>query len=98
LVPSPLLPGVPTIAAAGVPGYDVTIWYAVFGPAKMPADIVQQLYGNLRNVMAVPKMKEALEALGTDPNIQPPVELAKIIRAESEKWATVVKVSGAQAD
>lgn len=98
VVPSPLLPGVPTIAAAGVPGYDVTIWYAIFGPAKMPAEIVQQLYGALRNAMAVPKMKDGLQALGTDPNIQPPAELAKIIRAESEKWAAVVKASGAKVE
>ena len=97
-VPSPLLPGVPTIAAAGVPGYDVTIWYAIVGPAKMPADIVNRLYTDLRTVMATPKMKESLEALGTDPNIQPPAELARIIRAESEKWAAVVKASGAKAE
>jgi tripartite-type tricarboxylate transporter receptor subunit TctC len=98
VVPSPLLPGVPTIAAAGVPGYDVTIWYAIVGPAKMPADIVNRLYTDLRTVMATPKMKESLEALGTDPNIQPPAELARIIRAESEKWAAVVKASGAKAE
>ena len=98
IVPSALLPGVPTIAAAGVPGYDVTIWYAIVGPAKMPADIVNRLYTDLRTVMATPKMKESLEALGTDPNIQPPAELARIIRAESEKWAAVVKASGAKAE
>ena len=97
-VPSPLLPGVPTIANAGVPGYDVTIWYAILGPAKLPADIVNRLYTDLRTVMAAPKMKESLEALGTDPNIQPPAELARIIRAESEKWGAVVKASGAKAE
>ncbi|MBC7803116.1 MAG: tripartite tricarboxylate transporter substrate binding protein [Candidatus Parcubacteria bacterium] len=98
VVPSPLLPGVPTIAAAGVTGYDVTIWYAILGPAKLPNDIVQKLYNALRTAMGTPKMKEALEALGTDPNIQPPAELARIIRAESDKWAAVVKASGAKAD
>jgi len=97
-VPSPLLPGVPTIAAAGVPGYDVTIWYAIVGPAKMPEDIVNRLYNDLRTVMATESMKEGLAKLGTDPNIQPPAELARIIRAESEKWGTVVKASGAKAE
>jgi tripartite-type tricarboxylate transporter receptor subunit TctC len=97
-VPSPLLPGVPTIAAAGVPGYDVTIWYAIVGPAKLPADIVNRLYTDLRTVMATPKMKESLEALGTDPNIQPPAELGRIVRTESEKWGAVVKASGAKVE
>jgi len=96
--PSPLLPGVPTIAAAGVPGYDVTIWYAIVGPAKMPEDIVNRLYNDLRKVMATEAMKEGLAKLGTDPFIQSPAELARTIRAESEKWGAVVKASGAKAD
>jgi tripartite-type tricarboxylate transporter receptor subunit TctC len=96
--PSALLPGVPTIAAAGVPGYDVTIWYAILGPARMPADIVQRLYRDLRAVMATPKMKESLEALGTDPWILGPEELGKVIRDESAKWGETVKRSGAKAE
>jgi tripartite-type tricarboxylate transporter receptor subunit TctC len=96
--PSSLLPGVPTIAAAGVPGYDVTIWYAITGPARMPADIVQRLYKGLQAVMATPKMKESLEALGTDPWILGPDELAKVIRDESAKWGETVKRSGAKAE
>ena len=97
-VPSALLPGVPTIAAAGVPGYDVTIWYAILGPARMPADIVQRLYKDLQAVMAAPKMKESLEALGTDPWILGPDELGKVIREESAKWGETVKRSGAKAE
>jgi len=96
--PSSLLPGVPTIAAAGVPGYDVTIWYAILGPARMPADIVQILYKGLQTVMGAPKMKESLEALGTDPWILGPDELAKVIREESAKWGETVKRSGAKAE
>ncbi|MGQ0509220.1 MAG: Bug family tripartite tricarboxylate transporter substrate binding protein [Betaproteobacteria bacterium] len=96
--PSALLPGVPTIAAAGVPGYDVTIWYAIMGPARMPADIVQVLYKGLQSVMATPKMKESLEALGTDPWMLGPDELGKVIRDESAKWGETVKRSGAKAE
>lgn len=97
-VPSALLPGVPTIAAAGVPGYDVTVWYAILGPANMPADIVQRLYKDLRTVMGSPKMKESLEALGTDPWVLGPDELGKVIRDESAKWGETVKRSGAKAE
>jgi tripartite-type tricarboxylate transporter receptor subunit TctC len=96
--PSALLPGVPTIAAAGVPGYDVTVWYAILGPANMPADIVQRLYKDLRTVMGSPKMKESLEALGTDPWVLGPDELGKVIRDESAKWGEMVKRSGAKAE
>jgi tripartite-type tricarboxylate transporter receptor subunit TctC len=96
--PSALLPGVPTIAAAGVPGYDVTIWYAILGPANLPADIVQRLNRDLRTVMGMPKMKESLEALGTDPWMLGPDELARIIREESAKWGETVKRSGAKAE
>jgi len=96
--PSALLPGVPTIAAAGVPGYDVTIWYAILGPARMAAEIVQRLHKGLQAVMATPKMKDSLEALGTDPWILGPEELTKVIRDESAKWGEMVKRSGAKAE
>lgn len=96
--PSALLPGVPTIASAGVPGYDVTIWYAILGPARMPADAVQVLYRGLQAVMGTPKMKEGLAALGTDPWILGPDELARVIREESAKWGETVKRSGAKVE
>jgi tripartite-type tricarboxylate transporter receptor subunit TctC len=93
---SALLPGVPTISAAGVPGYDVTIWYAILGPAGMPGDLVNRISGDLRAVMSPPKMKESLEALGNEPMIQTPEELARFIRSEWQKWADVVRMSGAK--
>jgi tripartite-type tricarboxylate transporter receptor subunit TctC len=96
--PSALLPGVPTIAAAGVPGYDVTIWYAILGPAGMPADVVQRLHKDLRAVMGTSKMKESLEALGTDPWVLAPEELARVMREESAKWGDTVRRSGAKAE
>ena len=96
--PSALLPGVPTIAAAGVPGYDVTIWYAILGPANMPADIVKRLHNDLRKVMATQEIKDSLAALGTDPWVLGPDELGRVIREESAKWGETVKRSGAKAE
>ena len=96
--PSALLPGVPTIAAAGVPGYDVTIWYAITGPARTPADIVNRLYGGLRTVMATQAIKDSLAALGTDPWVLGPDELGKVMREESAKWGETVKRSGTKAE
>ncbi len=96
--PSPLLPGVPTIAEAGVPGYDVTIWYAIAGPARMPADVVSRLSDGLRKVMATQAIRDSLGALGTDPWILGPTELGQVIRAQSAKWGETVKRSGAKVE
>ena len=96
--PSPLLPGVPTIAAAGVPRCDVTIWYAITGPAKMPSDVANRLHDALRKVMATRSMKDSLETLGTEPWVLGPDELAAVIRKESAKWGETVKRSGAKVE
>ena len=95
---SPLLPGVPTISAAGVTGYDVTIWFAILGPAGMSADVVNRVFDDVRVVMSVREMQEALEALGMEPMIRTPEELGKIIRSESQKWGDTVRTSGAKAE
>ncbi|MGE0314332.1 MAG: Bug family tripartite tricarboxylate transporter substrate binding protein [Lautropia sp.] len=96
--PSPLLPGVPTIAEAGVPGYDVTIWYAIVGPAKMPSEITNRLSDALGKVMATPAIKESLARLGTDPWMLGPKALGQVIRDQSAKWGETVKRSGAKAE
>lgn len=96
LAPSPMLPGVPTVSAAGVPGYNVTLWYAVLGPAGMPGDLVSRLSDDLRVVMSQPKMKQALEAIGTEPMFLTPAELGKFVKAESQKWGEIIRKSGAR--
>jgi tripartite-type tricarboxylate transporter receptor subunit TctC len=95
---SPLFPGVPTISTAGVPGYDVTIWYAILGPAGMPADIVNRISNELRQIVGSPAIKQALEAIGSESMIQSPAEFAAFIRTENRKWADIVRKSGAKLD
>jgi tripartite-type tricarboxylate transporter receptor subunit TctC len=97
-VRSPQLPDVPTVAEAGVPGYDVTIWYALLGPARLPANVVDLLYRRVSVVMGQDKVKEALARIGTDPMLQSPDELARLVREESAKWGEIVRISGARAD
>ena len=92
------MPEVPTIAEAGVPGYDVTIWYAVMGPAKLPEAIVKRLSADLEKVVASPKVREGLEGLGNDPMYMPSEEANTFIHAENRKWAEVVRASGARAE
>lgn len=95
---SPLFPGVPTIAQAGVPGYDVTIWYGILGPAGLPDDVVQKLAAAIRQVLEKPDLQARLVDIGSDPMIKTPKEFAEFIRTEDGKWEGIVKQSGATLD
>jgi tripartite-type tricarboxylate transporter receptor subunit TctC len=95
---SPLFPGVPTIAQAGVPGYDVTIWYGVLGPAGMPADIVTKIAGAIHQALEKPELQAKLVQIGSDPMMMTPEAFSAFIRKENDKWADVVKKSGASLD
>ncbi len=95
---SPQLPDVPTISEAGVPGYEAITWFGLLAPAKTPRQIVARLNAALVKVVHSPEMKSQLELLGYDPVGGSPQEFAAFIRAESEKYAKVVKLSGAKVD
>lgn len=95
---SPLLPNVPTVSEAGLPGFDVTSWYGIFAPAALPKNLVVKINGDITAILDTPDMKQRLEKLGADPSPQSPEDFAKFVRAEVEKWAKVVKESGARAD
>jgi tripartite-type tricarboxylate transporter receptor subunit TctC len=95
--PSPLFPGVPTIASAGVPGYDVTIWYGILGPAGLPPDVVKKLAALIQQAVTKPGMEAKFQAIGSDPLVQSPEEFAAYIQAEDKKWERIVRESGATA-
>ncbi|MEO8443253.1 MAG: tripartite tricarboxylate transporter substrate binding protein [Betaproteobacteria bacterium] len=95
---SPQLPDVPTVSEAGVPGYESITWFGLLVPAKTPPAIVARLHKELVKVVHAPEMKAQLEHLGYDALGGTPAEFAKFIRAESEKYAKVVKLSGAKVD
>ncbi|MEO8442283.1 MAG: tripartite tricarboxylate transporter substrate binding protein [Betaproteobacteria bacterium] len=89
-------PDVPTIAEAGVPGYDATQWYGVLAPAGTPRDIVMKLNAEMKKVLARPDVREKLAADGTVPVGNTPEEFGTHIKAEIARWAPVVKASGAK--
>jgi len=93
---SQLTPDVPTIAEAGVAGYEATIWLGVMAPAGTPKDIVEKLNTEINKVLARPDLKEAWAKQGAVPMAMSPAEFDKYLRADIEKWANVVKVSGAK--
>jgi len=95
---SPELPDVPTIAEAGVPGYEATSWFGMLAPAATPAPIVARLNTALVKVLAQPEVRKKLAEQGAVPYSEKPEQFAAFIRAETAKWSKVVKESGASAD
>ena len=95
---SPQLPDVPTVSEAGVPGYESITWFGLLAPAKTPRPIVARLNEALVKVVRAPETKSQLEIQGYDPVGSSAAEFSAFIRAESEKYAKVVKASGAKVD
>lgn len=95
---SPQLPDVPTVSEAGVPGYESITWFGLLAPAKTPKTIVARLNEVLVKVVRAPEMKSQLEIQGYDPVGSSAADFTAFIHAESEKYAKVVKLSGAKVD
>lgn len=88
-------PGIdlPTVAEAGYPGFEVTAWYAVFGPAGMPQAVVSRLHADILKGLAEPDVRERFRALGATPVGSSPAELATHVRAELARWGRVIKAA-----
>ena len=95
---SPALPDVPTIAEAGVPGYEATSWFGLLAPAGTPAPIVAKLNASILKALADPEVKKKLAEQGAEPFGEKPEQFAAFIQAETAKWGKVVKDSGASLD
>jgi tripartite-type tricarboxylate transporter receptor subunit TctC len=90
-------PNVPTIAEAGVPGYETSGWFGVLAPARVPPAIIKRLNAVLVEVMALPEVRSRLLAVGIEPTSTTPEQFDKFIRSEIPKWAKVIEASGAKA-
>jgi tripartite-type tricarboxylate transporter receptor subunit TctC len=95
---NPQLPDVPTIVESGVPGYEVTIWYAVFAPVATPKAIVDKLNAEMVKALNSSEMKERMALQGMDPAPSTPAELTAFVKVETAKWAKAAKDSGATAE
>ena len=95
---SALLPEVPTVSESGLPGYEVTSWYGLFGPAALSKDIVNKVSNDVLASLNAPDFKERLATLGAEPAPMKTDEFARYVRADIQKWAKVVKASGATAE
>jgi tripartite-type tricarboxylate transporter receptor subunit TctC len=88
------LPNVPTIAEAGMPGFNVEAWFALMGPAGLSPDFVQATYQRLQKIMAQPAVNEKLLGMGAAPDLRNPQETRAFIEAESRHWLPIIKEAG----
>lgn len=96
---SPLVPGVPGMAEAGLPDYEISFWYGFFVPAGTPKEIVKKLYDASAAVLAQPAVARMLEKEGTETSgSKSPEDFAAFIAEDAKLWARLVKDSGAKAD
>ena len=89
------LPDVPTLAEAGVAGYEATLWLSIIGPAGMPADIVQRLNAEIAKALRDTELQNSFRAAGVEAMTVSPQELNALTRADYEKWGRVVRETGA---
>ena len=95
---APAMPELPTIAEAGVPGYEATSWNGMLAPAGTPADVIKRLNAEFNRIIGTPDMTKRMLANGYEPVGGPPERLGELIRAEIAKWAPVVAAAGVRVD
>jgi tripartite-type tricarboxylate transporter receptor subunit TctC len=95
---SPAAPDIPTLAEAGLPGFEAVSWFAMFAPANTPAPVVNKLQAEISKIVKSPEITKRLLDLGLEPSGSTPAELAAYQKSEIAKWSKVVKDSGAKVE
>jgi tripartite-type tricarboxylate transporter receptor subunit TctC len=98
LTRSAVMPDIPTISEAGVPGYEAVIWLGLMAPAGTPKPIIDRLNAEVQKVLKQPDVKEAWSKQGAVPMFMTPSEFGQYLQKDIEKWAKVVQISGAKVD
>ena len=91
---SPAAPDIPTVAEAGVPGFENVTWYGMFAPAKTPAEIIARLNSEVVKILADPEMAQRFASQGSEPRSSTPAELAAFMRVEAVRWGKVITAAG----
>jgi tripartite-type tricarboxylate transporter receptor subunit TctC len=92
------LPDLPTVAESGVPGYEVTLWYGMWGPRGLPAELVTLWNTEINRILRLPEIRERFASVGLEPQGGTPDEFARLLRSEVDRWAKVVKAAGVKAE
>jgi len=96
---TPVLPNVPTVAEAGdLPGFQAVSWYALVGPAGMPPAVVAKIQADAAKVIHLPEVRERLQGLGADPVGSTPAELTAAMKADYDRYGTIIRRLGIKAD
>ena len=95
---SSALPDVPTIAESGLPGYELSPWFAVFMPAATPKPVVAKMNAALLQAMKRPEVQARFAAIGAEPIGSSPEQLAAHLDAEMAKWGRIIRERGIVAD
>jgi tripartite-type tricarboxylate transporter receptor subunit TctC len=95
---TPTLPDVPTIAEAGVAGFNADLWLGIWGPAKLPRDITDKLSSEIAKLLKSPDVRDRLAAQGMEPVGSTPAQFAEFVRRENAQWSKVVKSAGVKAE
>ena len=88
----------PTLAEAGVPGYEFTAWIGAFAPGATPKAIVDRLNGDIQKILKMPDVADKLKSQTLDPMAMTPDQFAKRLRSDYEKYEKVIKLTGAKID
>ena len=91
-------PELPTIAEAGVPGFSTTVWFALFGPANMPPELVNKIHADVSKVLDLPQTKEFFEKNSFERVTDSPAEFAKLVERDSQHWKALINQVGAKVD
>jgi tripartite-type tricarboxylate transporter receptor subunit TctC len=95
---SAMVPDIPTVAEAGVPGYEVGVWFGLVAPAATPPDVLAKLNAELNRILSLADVKQKFADQGVDPVGGPPERFAEHIKVQIEKWGKVVQESGAKVE
>ena len=91
-------PDIPTVAESGMPGFETGSWQGIVAPAATPPDVVRKMHAAVMAILATPEMKGRLDQAGAEVRAMSPEEFGAFIRSERDRWAKVVKASGATFD
>ena len=94
---SQLLPGLPMVGET-LPGYEVAVWYGVWGPAAMPPELTAKLNGEVNRILKLPDVKQRLDLMGAEHVSMPAREAHQLLRREYERWGRIIRESGIKAD
>ncbi|HSN22203.1 MAG TPA: tripartite tricarboxylate transporter substrate binding protein [Usitatibacter sp.] len=95
---SSLAPELPTIAESGLPGFDISTWFGVFAPGGTPQPVVERLHDAFVDALQAPDVQATMKKMGAEPVGNTPAQFAAYIRSEAQKYAKVIKASGARVD